>query len=180
MIEDFSFETVTRRAAEVADVRDLLPGWTRIAIPHLDGDDIVTLVDAAHAVRAMGFVPVPHVAARRLKSAAGLAAKAAAVREQGLDASVTTQFATPASIREWLASSRRRGIDLPVRVGVPGAHGVFPALAARLGLVGGVAGYLDHPPELKLHFSPLGALRPTALLASRYASAAARHASAAA
>jgi hypothetical protein len=51
-------------------------------------------------------------------------------------------------------------------VGVPGAHGISAALAARLGLAGDASAYLDHPAELKLHFSPLGALRPTAILAS--------------
>jgi methylenetetrahydrofolate reductase (NADPH) len=233
MTEDFSFETVARRAGELAGVRDLLPPRTRVAIPHLDGDDLVTLVDAAHAVREMGFVPVPHLAARRLESAAGLAAlreatdqlfvvggdpavargpfpdalaligsgllaehgftsvglpaypsghpsitderlwadleaKAAALSGQGLQASVTTQFAAPSAVRRWLAEARLRGIDLPVRVGVPGANGIPAALAVRLGLPGGLGLGLDHPSEWKLHFSPLGPLRPTALLASRH------------
>jgi methylenetetrahydrofolate reductase (NADPH) len=231
MIEDFSFETVARRAGELAAVRDLLPAGTRIAIPHLDGDDVPTIVDAAHAVREMGFVPVPHLAARRLESAAGLAAlraatdqlfivggdpalprgpfpdglalirsgllaehrfaniglpaypsghptidgdrlwadladKTAALREQGLPAWVTTQFAPRDAVESWLAEAHRRGIDLPIRVSVPGADGIAPALAARLGLPATTAGHLDHPSHLKLHFSPFGALRRTALLAA--------------
>jgi methylenetetrahydrofolate reductase (NADPH) len=231
MLTDFSFETVARRAGELADVRDVLPPGTRVAIPHLDGDDLPTLVDAAHTVRELGFVPVPHLAARRLESAAGLAglraatdqlfvvggdptvargpfpdalaliesgllaehgfrsiglpvypsghpaiddevlwtdlqAKAAVLGAQGLSASVTTQFAAPSAVRAWLASARQRGIVLPVRVGVPGVGGLSPALASRLGLSGEVAAHRDLPSSVKLHFSPLGALRPTALLAA--------------
>jgi methylenetetrahydrofolate reductase (NADPH) len=248
MIKDFSFETVARRAGELAGVRDLLPPGTRIAIPHLTGDDLPALVEAAHAVRDLGFVPVPHLAARRLESAAGLAGlrgatdqlfvvggdpvlsrgpfpdglalirsgrlaehgfrsiglpaypsghplidddrlwadladKAAALGEQGLSGSVTLQFATRASVEAWLAESRRRGLDLPVRVSVPGAGGLSPALAAGLGLAadadvdlgfspalaaGPRAGAdvvdLGFPAGLKLHFSPFGALRETARL----------------
>jgi methylenetetrahydrofolate reductase (NADPH) len=228
MFKDFSFETVARRAGELAAVRDVLPPGTRIAIPHLTGDDLPALVEAAHAVRKMGFVPVPHLAARRLESAAGLAglraatdqlfvvggdpvmsrgpfpdglalirsgllaehgfrsiglpaypsghplidddrlwadlaAKVDALGEQGLAGSVTLQFATRAAVGDWLAESRRRGIDLPVRVSVPGAGGLSPALAARLGVGADVE--LDFPDGLTLHFSPFGALRETALLA---------------
>ena len=231
MTKDFSFETVARRAGELAAVRDVLPPGTRIAIPHLTGDDVPTLARAAHAVREMGFVPVPHLAARRLDAGvdltalrdaadhlfvvggdpppvrgpfpdgltlirsgllaghgfrevglpaypaghpaidderlwADLAAKAAALRDQGLAASVTLQFAGPAAVGLWLAESRRRGLDLPVRVSVPGPGGVSPALAARLGLVAGPPAAADYPAGLKLHFSPFGALRETAVLAA--------------
>jgi methylenetetrahydrofolate reductase (NADPH) len=229
MLEDFSFETVARRAGELATVRDLLPAGTRVAIPHLDGDDVPALVEAARTVRKWGFVPVPHLAARRLRSAAGLAAlgevtdrlfvvggdpelargpfpdalalirsglltehgfaavglpgypsghpvigdedlwadlaaKSDALRVQGLTAGVTTQFATAGAVREWLAEARRRGIDLPVRMSVPGAGGLTPALAARLGVAADAAGHLDRPEGLKVHISPFGAHRETALL----------------
>jgi methylenetetrahydrofolate reductase (NADPH) len=232
MIEDFSFETVARRVGELAAVRDLLPAGTRIAIPHLDGDDVPSLVDAAHAVRKLGFVPVPHLAARRLESGAGLAAlreatdqlfvvggdpmsargpfpdalalirsgllvehgfvavglpgypaghpmisdedlwtdlaaKSDALRVQGLGVGVTTQFAARHAVRDWLAEARRRGLDLPVRMSVPGAGGLTPALAARLGVAPDAAGHLDRPEGLKVHFSPFGALRDTALLVAR-------------
>jgi methylenetetrahydrofolate reductase (NADPH) len=232
MIEEFSFETVTRRVGELAAVRDLLPAGTRVAIPHLDGDDLWSLADAAHAVRELGFVPVPHLAARRLESAAGLAAlreatdqlfvvggdpalargpfpdalalirsgllvrhgfraiglpgypsghqmisdealwadlvaKRDALRVQGLDAGVTTQFATSEAVRAWLAEARRRGVDLPVRMSVPGAGGLNPALAARWGVSADAAGHLDRPEGLKVHFSPFGALRDTAMLVAQ-------------
>jgi methylenetetrahydrofolate reductase (NADPH) len=233
MTDDFSFETVARRAGELADVRDLLPPGTRIAIPHLDGDDLPGLVEAAHAVRELGFVPVPHLAARRLESAAGLVAlraatdqlfvvggdpvtprgpfpdalalirsgllarhgfravglpgypsghpsvddarlwadllaKTASVREQGLAGSVTTQFATTEAVLAWLAEARRRGVDLPVRMGVPGPGGLSPALAARLGVPADAAGHLDRPEGLKIHLSPFGALREAALIVGRH------------
>ena len=229
MIKDFSFETVARRAAELADVRDVLPAGTRVAVPHLDGDDLPALIGAAHAVREMGFVPVPHLAARRLATGSGLAAlraatdqlfvvggdpevargpfpdglalirsgllaahgfrsvglpaypsghpridderlwsdlaaKTAALHEQGLTASVTLQFAPRPAVEGWLAEARRRGIELPVRVSVPGAGGISPALAARLGVTADLGAGV--PDGLKVHFSPFGALRETALLAA--------------
>lgn len=233
MIKEFSFETVARRAGELAFVRDLLPTGTRIAIPHLAGDSLAALVDAAHAVREMGFLPVPHLAARRLESAAGLdalraatdqvfvvggdpevargpfadglalirsgllarhgfrsvglpaypsghpaiaeerlwadlAAKVGALRSQGLSASVTLQFAGRAAVERWLASARRRGLDLPVRVSVPGAGGISAELAARLGVEPDLDLDLDldFPAGTALHYSPFGALRDTALLAA--------------
>ena len=229
MTEGFSFETVARRAGELAAVRGQLPAGTRVTIPHLDGDELPDLVAAARTVRDLGFVPVPHLAARRLESAAGLAglravtdqlfvvggdpvtargpfpdalaligsgllarhgfaavglpgypsghpligdedlwadlgAKARALRVQGLAGSVTTQFATPAAVRDWVAEAGRRGIGLPVRVSVPGAGGLAPALAARLGVAADAAGHADRVQGLQVHFSPFGALRETALL----------------
>jgi methylenetetrahydrofolate reductase (NADPH) len=236
MIKDFSFETVARRAGELADVRDLLPPGTRVSIPHLGGDDLAALAGAAHAVREMGFVPVPHLAARRLEAGvdltvlraatdqlfvvggdparpegpfpdglalirsgllaghgfrsvglpaypsghpaidderlwADLAAKAAALTEQGLAAGVTLQFAGRAAVANWLAESWRRGIDLPVRVSVPGAGGIPSALAARLGLDAQEGGLLGFPAGVKLHLSPFGAVRETARLATARAAA---------
>jgi methylenetetrahydrofolate reductase (NADPH) len=230
---DFSLETTARRVGELAAVQGLLPAGTRVAIPHLDGDSPAELASAARMVRDLGFVPVPHVAARRLGSFAelsdhlsalrdttdqvfvvggdpvtpegpfadalavirsgllvaygfrgvglagypsghpligqvslwdGLIVKASALREQGLDGSVTTQFASPAAVADWIAEARRRGIDLPVRVGVAGPAGIPASVAARLGIAEAAphTSFGDRP----LHFSPFGALRETTALAA--------------
>jgi methylenetetrahydrofolate reductase (NADPH) len=259
LLGGFSLETTAGASAELAARSELIAPGTRITIPFLDRDDLPALIAAARSVRELGFHPVPHVAARRIESAAALAghlralrgvtdevflvggdpvaargpfpdavtllrsglfaehgirhvglpgypaghpliedrrlwadlaAKAAVLREQGLAGHVTTQFATPGQLTEWLDQARARDIRLPVRVGVPGAAGVPRGLAARLGAQPGakpqvqlrapepaqdprmpkgvsVAAHLataHRDPlraDLKFHFSPFGALRET-------------------
>ena len=66
-----------------------------------------------------------------------LEGKAAAAAEQGLGLGVITQFGFDAdAVLDWLAAVRDRGIDAPVRVGVPGPAGVkrLLAFAGRFGI----------------------------------------------
>lgn len=251
------------------DVPDLLasagtlePG-TRISITFLGNEDPDLRVRAARAVRENGYVPVPHLAARRLTAPAELGRyladlravgagdqvlviggdpsrphgpypdawsvitsgllethgvrhvsiagypeghpavagnvlwaaledKVAALRERGLDGTVVTQFGFDVDpVLTWLEAVRGRGIDLPVRVGVPGPAGVRRLMrhAARFGvstsagiarkygfsitnLVGTagpdrflteLAGRLDpaRHGEVAVHFYPFGGLGPT-------------------
>lgn len=63
--------------------------------------------------------------------------KTEALRGQGLDAAIITQFGfDPEPVLVWLAEVRNRGIDLPVRIGVPGPAGVrrLLAFARRFGV----------------------------------------------
>ncbi len=48
--------------------RDSIPPGTRINITFLAGEDTATRLTAARAVKRLGFVPVPHISARRLPS----------------------------------------------------------------------------------------------------------------
>ncbi|MGI8451365.1 MAG: methylenetetrahydrofolate reductase [Streptosporangiaceae bacterium] len=66
-----------------------------------------------------------------------LGEKFAALREQQLPASVITQFGFDADpVLTWIEAVRERGIDLPVRIGVPGPAGVRRLMryAARFGV----------------------------------------------
>jgi methylenetetrahydrofolate reductase (NADPH) len=66
-----------------------------------------------------------------------LEAKAAALREQRLPGGVITQFSFDVDpVLSWIEQVRARGIDLPIRVGVPGPAGVRRLLgyAARFGV----------------------------------------------
>lgn len=45
-----------------------IPAGTRINVTFLGNEDLKMRVEAASAVRELGFVPVPHISARRLKS----------------------------------------------------------------------------------------------------------------
>lgn len=66
-----------------------------------------------------------------------LLAKARETAAQGLECSITTQFSfDPDAVVGWIERAREAGIDLPVRVGVPGPAGVrrLVAFARRCGV----------------------------------------------
>ena len=61
-----------------------------------------------------------------------LVEKTAAMRERGLVAVVTTQFGfATAAVLERLTEARRRGVDAPVRIGVPARRGSGACSATR-------------------------------------------------
>jgi len=125
--------------------------------------------------------------------------KIAAIRERGMTPLVVTQFAfDDEAIIEWLKEMRERGIDVPVRLGVPGPAGIKRLLgfAKRCGvgasanvmkkygisltnLIGSagpdkLVGSLDKglTPELgrvRLHLYPFGALTASAEWINKYA-----------
>lgn len=208
MLTDFSLEMTGRDVPALHEAAPGIPPGTRVNVTFLGHEDPALRVAAARAVREHGFVPVPHVSARRLRSPgeldaflahlaeagaaeevlvvggdpatpqgpyedalavirsgvlqrhgvrgvgiggypeghpavdddvlwSALAAKTAALREQGLEATVITQFGfDTAPVLSWLAEARRRGIDAPVRIGVPGPAGVRRLLghARRFGV----------------------------------------------
>ncbi|MBD8043281.1 methylenetetrahydrofolate reductase [Arthrobacter sp. Sa2BUA2] len=66
-----------------------------------------------------------------------LLAKAEALQEQGLEASIITQFGfDTAPVLAWLEELRDRGVTIPVRIGVPGPAGIKRLLgyARRFGV----------------------------------------------
>lgn len=66
-----------------------------------------------------------------------LEAKAASLREQGLGGSILTQFGFDVDpVLAWIHEVRARGIDMPIRVGVPGPAGIKRLLtyAKRFGV----------------------------------------------
>ncbi|MFF9767921.1 methylenetetrahydrofolate reductase [Streptomyces sp. NPDC014636] len=54
--------------AGLEEAGDSIPPGTRINITFLAGEDTTTRLTAARAVKRLGFVPVPHISARRLPS----------------------------------------------------------------------------------------------------------------
>nr|WP_200952578.1 methylenetetrahydrofolate reductase [Agromyces sp. Soil535] len=132
----------------------------------------------------------PDISDAQLWSA--LTGKAAALREQGLEGTIITQFGFDlAPVFSWIERVRDLGIDLPIRIGVPGPAGIKRLLtfAARFGISSsaGIAkkygfsltnllgtagpdkfitqltdGYdADRYGDLKLHFYTFGGLRAT-------------------
>ncbi|MFG6403013.1 MULTISPECIES: methylenetetrahydrofolate reductase [unclassified Microbacterium] len=55
------------------EARSAIPAGTKINVTFLGNEDLEMRVAAAKAVKDMGFVPVPHISARRLASEAQLA-----------------------------------------------------------------------------------------------------------
>ncbi|MDO8384484.1 MAG: methylenetetrahydrofolate reductase [Microbacterium sp.] len=178
------------------EAKDSIPAGTKINVTFLGNEDLDMRVTASKAVRDMGFIPVPHISARRLSSqdqleeflgrlqevgatdsvfAVGgdpaepegpypdslsviqtgllqkygvkevsiagypeghpdiakdvlwrhLEDKSAALKEQGLDATILTQFAFDTDpVIDWVQGVRGRGIESTIRIGTPGPAGI--------------------------------------------------------
>ncbi len=264
LLADFSLEMTGKDIENLEAAHRAIPPGTRINVTFLEHEDLRLRRSAAQAVRRLGFVPVPHISARRLRSQAmleeflaalhadgssanvfavggdpatphgpyhdslaviesgllhrygvrhisvsgypeghpaipdpvlwsALAAKVTALSRQQLPGTVITQFCFDVDpVLGWIAAVRARGIELPIRIGVPGPAGVKRLLsyAARFGVgtSAGIArkyglsltnllgtagpdrflrGLADgYDPgqhgQVKLHFYPFGGLQATA------------------
>jgi methylenetetrahydrofolate reductase (NADPH) len=270
LLEDFSLEMTGKDVPQLEEARHLIPPGTRINVTFLGNEDLGTRLAAARAVKRLGFLPVPHLAARRIGSRAeleeflaglraegtgervfvvggdparphgpyedalavirtgllerhgvrhvgisgypeghpaitdrvlwaALADKSAALAGKWLGGQVVTQFGFDVDpVLAWVAETRQRGIDLPIRIGVPGPAGVrrLVSYATRFGVgtsasiarkygfsltnLMGTAGpdrFLralaegydpDVHGEVKVHFYTFGGLRATAEWAARF------------
>lgn len=264
LLADFSLEMTGKDVPKLAEARATIPAGTRVNVTFLAHEDLRMRRAAARTAKEFGFVPVPHISARRLRSRAELEEflgalradgtgenvfvvggdpgsphgpygdslavirsgllqeygvrhvsvsgypeghphiadavlwdaiedKSALLRDQAMPGAVITQFGFDAdAVLTYVDAVRRRGIDLPIRVGVPGPAGVkrLVTYAARFGVgtstgiakkyglsltnLLGTAGP-DHflralaagydpqrHGQIKLHFYPFGGIRATA------------------
>lgn len=208
LLDDFSLEITGKDADKLEEASDTIPPGTRVNVTFLGNENLHMRLTAARTARRLGFVPVPHISARRLESQSvleefltalgadgtgesvfvvagdpaeplgpygdalavlksgllkpygvrhvslsgypeghpgisdpdlwsALEAKAAALREQQIPGAIITQFGFDvAPVLSWIEAVRDRGIDLPVRIGVPGPAGVRRLLsyAGRFGV----------------------------------------------
>lgn len=72
LIDAFSLEMTGKDVPGLAEARAVIPPGTRINVTFLGNEDLEMRVAAAKAVKDLGFVPVPHISARRLASQAQL------------------------------------------------------------------------------------------------------------
>jgi methylenetetrahydrofolate reductase (NADH) len=83
LLEDFSLEMTGRDVAKLEQAGDTIPPGTRINVTFLGNEDLGMRLAAARAVKRLGFVPVPHISARRLPSQSALEEFLAALRADG-------------------------------------------------------------------------------------------------
>jgi len=168
------------------------------ATPHGPFPDALSIIESglleAHGIRTVSIAGYPEghpdISDRCLEKA--LIDKHAAVTGRGLGGEIITQFGFDVDpILDWISGVREKGIDLPVRIGVPGPAGIRKLLrfAARFGVgasasiarkyglsltnLMGTAGpdrflralatdyHPDRHGEVKLHFYTFGGLRAT-------------------
>jgi methylenetetrahydrofolate reductase (NADPH) len=68
VLDDFSMEMTGKDVEKVENAANVIPPGTRINVTFLENEDLAMRVNAAAAVKRLGFTPVPHISARRLKS----------------------------------------------------------------------------------------------------------------
>jgi methylenetetrahydrofolate reductase (NADPH) len=208
LLADFSLEMTGRDMRQLAEASGTIPHGTRINVTFLAHEDPGMRLKAARVIKQSGFVPVPHISARRLRSRetleeflaalaadgvtdsvfvvagdpasplgpyqdslsvirsgllerygirnvgfggypeghpgipatalwSALADKAAALARQRLSGVIITQFGFDIDpVLDWIEEVRDRGIDLPVRIGVPGPAGIkrLMSYARRFGV----------------------------------------------
>ena len=208
VLDDFSMEMTGKDVAKVENAASVIPPGTRINVTFLENEDLAMRVSAAAAVMRLGFTPVPHISARRIKSQEmleeyltalrdigasenvlviggdptvpmgpyeeslaviesgllqeygvkhvsmgghpsgdpnipvgalfpALERKSAALAKVNIPGTIITQVDFDVDrVLSWVAEVREHGVDLPIRVGVPGPASVKLLLgfASRLGI----------------------------------------------
>src|SRR6478609_11840357 len=72
LVRDFSLEMTGKDVPGLEEAKHAIPAGTKINVTFLGNEDLEMRVAAAKAVKDLGFVPVPHISARRLSSQAQL------------------------------------------------------------------------------------------------------------
>lgn len=97
LIHDFSLEMTGKDIASLREAKDQIPPGTRINVTFLGNEDLEMRVAAARTARELGFVPVPHISARRLKSRAQLEEFLGRLQEVGASEHVFAVGGDPAT-----------------------------------------------------------------------------------
>ena len=83
LIDGFSLEMTGKDVPGLQEAAHAIPQGTKINVTFLGNEDLDMRVSAAKAVKDAGFVPVPHISARRLGSQAQLEEFLGALQEVG-------------------------------------------------------------------------------------------------
>ncbi|WP_150135271.1 methylenetetrahydrofolate reductase [Streptomyces hyaluromycini] len=96
LLEDFSLEMTGKDVPGLQETGDTIPRDTRVNITFLANENLEMRLAAARAVKRLGFVPVPHLSARRLGSKADFEGFLAGLRADGTCDNVFTVGGDPA------------------------------------------------------------------------------------
>ncbi|WP_329577947.1 methylenetetrahydrofolate reductase [Streptomyces sp. NBC_01361] len=96
LLEDFSLEMTGKDVPKLEEAAGLIPQGTRVNVTFLGNENLQLRLDAARAVKRLGFVPVPHISARRLGSPADFEQFLSGLRAHGTGTDVFTVGGDPA------------------------------------------------------------------------------------
>src|SRR5699024_11034881 len=68
LMDDFSLEMTGKDVDALREAAPSIAPGTRINVTFLGNEDLDMRVTAAQAVKELGFIPVPHISARRIES----------------------------------------------------------------------------------------------------------------
>lgn len=68
LMQDFSLEMTGKDVDALREAAPYIPQGTRVNVTFLGNEDLQMRVTAAKEVRDLGFIPVPHISARRIHS----------------------------------------------------------------------------------------------------------------
>ena len=97
LVEGFSLEMTGKDVPGLLEARGSIPAGTKVNVTFLGNEDLEMRVAAARAVRESGFVPVPHISARRLQSAEQLEEFLGRLQEVGASEHVFVVGGDPAA-----------------------------------------------------------------------------------
>jgi methylenetetrahydrofolate reductase (NADPH) len=68
ILNNYSIEMTAKDVANLEQAADIIPPGTKIPVTFLPGETFEMRIAAAKRVRELGFLPIPHISARRLHS----------------------------------------------------------------------------------------------------------------
>jgi methylenetetrahydrofolate reductase (NADPH) len=68
LLNNYSIEMTAKDVAHLEQAADVIPQGTKIPVTFLPGETFEMRIAAAKRVRELGFLPIPHISARRLSS----------------------------------------------------------------------------------------------------------------
>ena len=97
LLEDFSLEMTGKDVPGLLDAAPLIPQGTRINVTFLGNEDLQMRLVASKAVLDGGFIPIPHISARRLTSQEQLEEFLGALQAQGTSTHVFSVGGDPST-----------------------------------------------------------------------------------
>lgn len=97
LLEDFSLEMTGKDVPGLLEAAPLLPKGTRINVTFLGNEDLQMRLVASKAVLDGGFIPIPHISARRLSSEEQLEEFLGALEAQGTSTHVFSVGGDPST-----------------------------------------------------------------------------------